>query len=220
MPPSEDNTNTSEQPPAYEPEGNSRAPTPASDASSPRTRAAGPQPAPQASGATGAPGRNSRALPPQCPIVANSVLRHRPRTSIPSFPAMHSAIIPEPTLRGSAPIRVAPRCGVVGASDKVEWRLYATPPSRIASGMRVALCDEVGDYRYLSRTIGPIVGADRLWVTFALSNGLSAPATLQTLTVPRENAALPILLRIILFFLASYLANEHPLLSTPLPDLE
>ncbi|KAF7795444.1 hypothetical protein EIP86_006602 [Pleurotus ostreatoroseus] len=128
--------------------------------------------------------------------------------------------IPEPALRNSVPIRVTPRCGMVGCSDKVEWRLMARPLVLIASGVRVTICDALGVYRHLSRTVGPVVGADSNWVTFLLSPGLSSPVTVQTLTVPRDHAELPLLLRFILFLVACYLANEHPFVSTPLPDLD
>ncbi|KAF7797139.1 hypothetical protein EIP86_008331 [Pleurotus ostreatoroseus] len=135
-------------------------------------------------------------------------------------PALHTAIIPEPALCGSIAIRVLPRCGIVGRSDKVEWRLFARPPSSIAIGSRVALCDAMGGYRNLSRTVGPVVGVDRHWVTFLLSPGLSATATTQTLSIPRENSRLPLLLNFIFLLLTWILANEHPFAATPLPDLD
>ncbi|KAF7789198.1 hypothetical protein EIP86_000136 [Pleurotus ostreatoroseus] len=138
----------------------------------------------------------------------------------PAFPTLHTTTVPEPALRGSVFIRVLPRCGAVGFTDKVEWRLYSVPPAAITIGTRVALCDAMGSYRRISRTVGPMIGADRHWVTFVLSAGFSAPATIQTLTIPRANAALPLLLRILLLLVACLLADEHPLLPVPLPDLD
>ncbi|KAF7798555.1 hypothetical protein EIP86_009777 [Pleurotus ostreatoroseus] len=135
-------------------------------------------------------------------------------------PALHTAIIPEPALRGSIPIRVLPRCGIVGRSDKVEWRAFACPPCRISIGSRVALHDAMGGYRHLSRTVGPVVGMDRQWITFLLSSGLSATATTQTLSVPRENCSLPLILNILILLFTWLLANEHPFTATPLPDLD
>ncbi|KAF7795093.1 hypothetical protein EIP86_006238 [Pleurotus ostreatoroseus] len=123
----------------------------------------------------GPPALNPHQAPPPVHglLVATS---SNPQTAL-AFPAALTATFPEPALRGSIPIRVHPRCGIVGGSDKVEWRLLAKPLLPITTGRRVALCDATGTYRFLSRTVGPVVGADQHWVTFVLSAGISAPAT-------------------------------------------
>ncbi|KAF7793307.1 hypothetical protein EIP86_004419 [Pleurotus ostreatoroseus] len=194
---------------------NGYAPAGAADADGPALPAATPEGPEHATGPTQAP---SHALPPihYPPPRANG--NHAPVP--PTFPALHTALYPEPALRGSVHIRVVPRCGIVGQSDKVEWRLYTMPPSPVGPGSRVALFDPLGSYRFLSRTVGPVIGVDQQWVTFVLSAGLSATATTQTLSIPREHSALPFLLRVLFFFLAHFLANEHPFTSTPLPDLD
>ncbi|KAF7789439.1 hypothetical protein EIP86_000383 [Pleurotus ostreatoroseus] len=158
-----------------------------------------------------------RLLPPP-PLLAPAADAHPP--PVLACPALHTATYPEPILRRSVPIRVLPRGGAVGPCDKVEWRLIARPRARVATGMRVALCDIEGSYRFVSRSVGPIVGADQRWVTFLLSAGISAPATTQTLTVPRADAGIPLLLRLLLLLFALWLGDEHPFAPTPLPDLE
>ncbi|KAF7798553.1 hypothetical protein EIP86_009775 [Pleurotus ostreatoroseus] len=135
-------------------------------------------------------------------------------------PALHTATYPEPALRGCIPIRVVPRGGIVGQTDKVEWRLFAQPAIPISTGSRVALLDATGEYRFISRTVGPVIGADQRWVTFILSSGISAPASTQVLSVPRGDAGIPLFLRVLLFLFAWYLADEHPFAPTPVPNLD
>lgn len=135
-----------------------------------------------------------------------------------AFPNMPPIVFREPVLRGANPLLVLSRGGVVGIADKVEWRLFAQPPNPVAKGMRIALCDALGAYRGVSRTVGDVVGADRNWITFLLSPGPSAPTTVQTITVPVENAVIPRAGRVLRRLLRKYLTDEHPFIFLPLPD--
>ncbi|KAF7790930.1 hypothetical protein EIP86_001889 [Pleurotus ostreatoroseus] len=116
------------------------------------------------------------------------------------------------------PLRVESRAGELGSSAKVEWGLYEHPRQPIRTGMRIALCTPRGQYRGIARTVGPLVGFDRHWVTFILSPGRSLPATVQTISVPVANATIPLFARILRFLFASYLPDEHPRDYLPLPQ--
>ncbi|KAF7794710.1 hypothetical protein EIP86_005848 [Pleurotus ostreatoroseus] len=142
-----------------------------------------------------------------------------PRVPIHVLPALLRMPVVELPIRHSALLRVTERAGLLGISDKVEWRLLEQPQQPIRPGLPIAFFDHRGYYRGISRTVGKVVGFDRYWVTFILSSGRSASATVQTLTVPAEHAALPLLLRIVRALLLFYLPDEHPYESTSLPIL-
>ncbi|KAF7795100.1 hypothetical protein EIP86_011104 [Pleurotus ostreatoroseus] len=115
----------------------------------------------------------------------------------------------------SLPVVVSTRGAVPGHAEKVEWRLLAKPSRRIRRGLDVAICGLAGTYLGPTRTVGDVLSTDKNWITFLLK-ATDEDSSVHTLTVPVENAVVPLFVRLLRFVLARWLPDEHPGISIPL----
>ncbi|KAF7797903.1 hypothetical protein EIP86_009109 [Pleurotus ostreatoroseus] len=137
----------------------------------------------------------------------------RPTLDLDPIAGLHAPKVQPP---GSVAVVTTTRGAFPGHAEKIEWRLLAKPPQRIARGIAVAICGLSGTYIGPTRTVTDVVSTDKHWITFLLSeDDLVKPV--HTLTVPVEDAVVPLFVRILRFLFARWLPDEHPGIALPLP---